>query len=46
LFFGYLTDRFGRRKLFMITLVLYLVATVATRPWTNSSLPACAAGST
>jgi F0F1-type ATP synthase assembly protein I len=30
LVFGYLTDRFGRKKLFMITLVLYLVATVAT----------------
>jgi MFS family permease len=30
LFFGYLTDRFGRKKLFMITLVLYLVATVLT----------------
>jgi MFS family permease len=30
LFFGYLTDRFGRKKLFMITLVLYLLATVAT----------------
>jgi MFS family permease len=30
LFLGYLTDRFGRKKLFMITLVLYLVATVAT----------------
>jgi MFS family permease len=29
LFFGYLTDRFGRKKLF-ITLVLYLAATVAT----------------
>ena len=28
--FGQLTDRFGRRKLFLITLVLYLVATVAT----------------
>src|SRR3984957_561730 len=27
--FGYLTDRFGRRKLFMITLGLYLVATAA-----------------
>jgi MFS family permease len=27
LFFGYLTDRFGRKKLFIITLVLYLVAT-------------------
>jgi MFS family permease len=30
LFFGYLTDRLGRKKLFMITLVLYLVATIAT----------------
>jgi MFS family permease len=30
LFFGYLTDRWGRKKLFMITLGLYLVATVAT----------------
>src|ERR1051325_10568964 len=30
LFFGYLTDRFGRKKLFMITLGLYILATVAT----------------
>jgi MFS family permease len=30
LFFGYLTDRFGRRKLFMVTLGVYLVFTVAT----------------
>jgi MFS family permease len=30
LFFGRLTDKFGRKKLFMITLALYLVATVAT----------------
>jgi MFS family permease len=30
LVFGYLTDRFGRKKLFTITLVLYLLATVAT----------------
>lgn len=30
LVFGYLTDRFGRKKLFMITLGLYLLATVAT----------------
>jgi MFS family permease len=30
LFFGQLTDRFGRKKLFLVTLVLYLVATVAT----------------
>ena len=28
--FGYLTDRFGRRKLFIITLVWYLVSTVLT----------------
>jgi MFS family permease len=30
LLFGYLTDRYGRRKLFMITLGVYLVFTVAT----------------
>ncbi len=30
LFFGYLTDRFGRKKLFMITLGLYVVATTST----------------
>ena len=30
LFFGYLTDRFGRKKLFLMTLVVYLLATVAT----------------
>jgi MFS family permease len=30
LFFGQLTDRRGRKKLFMLTLGLYLVATVAT----------------
>src|SRR6202049_3712152 len=30
LFFGYLTDRLGRRKLFMVTLGLYLAATAAT----------------
>ncbi|GAB3622510.1 MFS transporter [Mariniluteicoccus endophyticus] len=30
LFFGQLTDKFGRKKLFMITLVLYTLATVAT----------------
>jgi MFS family permease len=37
LFFGQLTDRFGRKKLFMLTLAVYLVATVATAfafaPW-------------
>lgn len=30
LLFGQLTDRFGRKKLFMITLGIYLVATTAT----------------
>ena len=30
LLFGYMTDRFGRKKLFMITLGLYVLATVAT----------------
>jgi MFS family permease len=30
LLFGYLTDRFGRRKLFFVTLGLYLLATAAT----------------
>ena len=37
LFFGQLTDRFGRKNLFLITLALYLAATVATAfsfaPW-------------
>ena len=31
LFFGQLTDRLGRKKLFLITLAVYTVATVATR---------------
>jgi MFS family permease len=30
LLFGYLTDRFGRRRLFFVTLGLYLTATAAT----------------
>jgi MFS family permease len=30
LFFGWLTDRLGRKKLFTITLLVYLVATAAT----------------
>src|SRR5271169_4190115 len=30
LFFGWLTDRLGRRKLFFITLAVYLFATAAT----------------
>jgi MFS family permease len=37
LFFGWLTDRFGRKKLFLITLAVYLVATALTAlswtPW-------------
>jgi MFS family permease len=37
LLFGQLTDRYGRKKLFMVTLALYLCATVATAfafaPW-------------
>jgi hypothetical protein len=32
LFLGYLTDRFGRKKLFMITLAIYLAATALTAP--------------
>ncbi|MEA2318449.1 MAG: hypothetical protein QOD44_2638, partial [Solirubrobacteraceae bacterium] len=30
LFFGWLADRLGRKKLFLITLAVYIVATVAT----------------
>src|SRR3954454_2668209 len=30
LVFGHLTDRFGRKKLFLITLMLYAIATVLT----------------
>jgi MFS family permease len=30
LFFGWLTDRLGRKRLFFITLAVYLVATAAT----------------
>ena len=30
LFFGQLTDRFGRKRLFLLTLFVYLIATVAT----------------
>ncbi|HEY4345957.1 MAG TPA: MFS transporter [Gaiellaceae bacterium] len=37
LVFGYLTDRLGRKRLFMVTLALYVAATVATAlawgPW-------------
>jgi MFS family permease len=35
LFFGQLTDRLGRKKLFLVTLGLYIVATIATAfSWT------------
>jgi MFS family permease len=35
LFFGQLTDRFGRKKLFLITLGVYIIATLATAAsWT------------
>jgi MFS family permease len=30
IFFGYLTDRFGRKRLFTVTVAVYLVATVLT----------------
>src|SRR5690348_1459860 len=30
LFFGWLTDKFGRKKLFLITLLVYLAATLMT----------------
>jgi MFS family permease len=30
LFFGQLTDRFGRKRLFLVTLAVYILATVAT----------------
>src|SRR4051794_4805308 len=37
LFFGQLTDRFGRKRLFLVTLLVYIAATVATAfafaPW-------------
>ncbi|MEU4236093.1 MFS transporter [Actinoplanes sp. NPDC026619] len=37
LFFGWLTDRFGRKKLFMVTLAVYLLGTAMTAfsfdPW-------------
>jgi MFS family permease len=39
LFFGWLTDRLGRRKLFFITLTVYLIAAAATAfSWSLSSL--------
>jgi MFS family permease len=37
LVFGYLTDRLGRKRMFLVTLVLYLAATVATSLATSAS---------
>ena len=40
--FGYLTDRFGRRKLFFVTLATYSLATVASAfSWGFASFAAC-----
>jgi MFS family permease len=42
LFFGWLTDRLGRKKLFFITLAVYLVATAATAfTWNLWSFVVC-----
>jgi MFS family permease len=42
LFFGWLTDRLGRKRLFFITLSVYLVATAATAlSWNLWSFAAC-----
>jgi MFS family permease len=42
LFFGWLTDRFGRKKLFMITLAVYLLGTALTAlSWTAWWFFAC-----
>jgi MFS family permease len=42
LFFGWLTDRIGRKKLFFVTLAVYLVATAATAlSWNLLSFAIC-----
>lgn len=42
LFFGWLTDRWGRKKLFFITLTVYLVATAATAfTWSLTTFALC-----
>ncbi len=42
LFFGWLTDRLGRKKLFFVTLAVYLCATAATAfSWSFSSFAVC-----
>jgi MFS family permease len=38
LFFGYLTDRLGRKRLFLVTLAIYLVATVLTATSRNAAM--------
>ena len=44
MFFGWLTDRLGRKKLFFITLAVYLVATAATAfSWNFVELRLCSA---
>lgn len=35
--FGYLTDRLGRKRMFLVTLMLYLIATVATALATSAA---------
>jgi MFS family permease len=37
LFFGYLTDRLGRKRMFLVTLALYLMATVTTALSTSAA---------
>ena len=39
LLFGQLTDRYGRKKLFMVTLGIYVAASVATATVCSSSPP-------
>lgn len=42
LFFGWLTDRIGRKKLFFITLAVYLIATAATAlTWNLATFAIC-----
>ena len=45
MFFGWLTDRLGRKKLFFITLFVYLIATAATAfSWRPAPAPARSSG--
>jgi MFS family permease len=42
LYFGRLTDKLGRKKMFMVTLVVYLIGTVLTAfTWNVASFAAC-----